>query len=87
MKLVRHSSIVTALIVAIPALVIAPAAAAGRHVTKTQVSACYPDAIRLCGAPRDPKISIGIGERLRIIACMFAHVGEVSQRCKQSFGR
>lgn len=57
-----------------------------RAYTVKQAAACYPDAVRLCGAPRDWRKTT-LGQRIEIIGCMIAHQGELSPRCKKAFGK
>jgi hypothetical protein len=52
-------------------------------VTKEQIKACYPDAIRLCRAPPDGHMSEW--QKVRVIACLLRHVPEISAECKAAF--
>ena len=50
-------------------------------VTREEVAACYPDAVRLCGVARNaPEPSAA--EKLRVGACMLLHRDELSPRCR-----
>ena len=44
---------------------------------------CYPEAIRLCGAPRSEKLSPET--RAALVVCMTNHASEISERCKRAF--
>jgi hypothetical protein len=71
-----------------PAPVAKPAAPAGMpaKVSQSQADACYPDAMRLCGAPKVWD-SVGFAEHTRIIGCMMGKSNDVSDKCKKAFGR
>ena len=69
------------------ALVLACLIAGDAHAySRRQGEACYPDAVRLCGAPRDYK-ALTAAARVELIACMIAHYAQLSRRCLAAFGR
>ena len=63
-----------------------PPAAGEPAYTPAQAAACYPDAVRLCGAPRDWR-KLGSLQKAEVIACMIIKQSELSQRCLAAFGR
>lgn len=68
------------------AIAMSLSATSAHAYTAKQAAACYPDARRLCGAPKDWR-SVSLGTRIEIIGCMIAHQGELSPRCKKAFGK
>lgn len=53
-------------------------------LTQAEISACYPDAVRLCGVTaNDARASVI--RRAIIGACMFTHRAQLSPRCDTVF--
>lgn len=55
-------------------------------VTREEVAACYPDAVRLCGVPRNVT-DAGAEEKLKVGLCMLFHLSDLSPRCRAVFSR
>lgn len=53
-------------------------------VTAEQISVCYPEAVRLCAAPKNGEMSEW--RKARVIACMLHRLGQISDACKNAFG-
>ena len=69
------------LIVTITMLIVTPAFA----FTEQQARACYPDAIRLCGAPTDYHRIAGAEQQKQLYKCMVAHAFALSSGCLSAF--
>lgn len=69
-----------ALITVILASVLGKQAAAA---TAQEIAACFPDAVKFCGAKRGEMPAFFA--ELRIRACMLVHVNDVSPRCLAVF--
>ena len=56
---------------------------------KQQATACYPDAVRLCGAPKNYRRWYGLSKdrKAAIVTCMVAHAFSLSHECLSGFGR